>query len=215
MKRFTRYYREPDFRLQVDEQLALAKAATVPGSWITYAIHDPSAPDHIDNRPQGIIRYVGQSKQFHIRVKDRMASAGRAIKRPSDHIDGLLYEIMARGGPAPKWTILERVQTAIDSLVSETNWTTRLRARGYPLVNRWSEQRLGTLDIDRYGVPEKRLWALTAADAIGSDIDVLIHDPATRQDLMFDLTAMPPTTRLQKIRAHASSRGCRARLIVR
>ena len=215
MKGFTRYYRDPAFCAEVDQQFEMAKAATRPGIWITYAIHDPSEVDHIGNRPDGLIRYVGQSKQFGTRVRDRMASAGRATRHPTDRIDGLLYEIMSNNGPAPRWSVLDEVTTAIESFVSETNWTIRLRAQGYPLVNQWAEQRLGTLEIDRYGVPTKRLWPITAADAIGSDIDVVILDPATGEEIEFDLAALPPHTRLQKIKAHAKDRGCRARLVVR
>jgi hypothetical protein len=212
-KRFTRYYRDPIFRAAVDEQFSLASAVTRPGFWITYAIHDPTTIDHIEDRPEGLIRYVGQSKQFATRVHDRMDSAGRAVKRPTDKIDGLLYDIMSRG-PAPRWSILEEVQTAIDSLVSETNWTIRLRAKGYPLVNQWTEHKLGTLEIDRYAVEHKRLWPITTADAIGSGIDVVVQDLSTGEEHIVDLSLFRPTTRLQVIKADAKAKGRRARLIV-
>ena len=117
MKGFTRYYRDGAFKADVDEQFALAAAATRPGLWITYAIHDPTQLDYIENRPEGLIRYVGQSKQFATRVRDRMTTAGRAVKQPTDKIDDLLYDIMRRG-PAPRWTVLDEVRSAIESLVS-------------------------------------------------------------------------------------------------
>jgi hypothetical protein len=214
LKGFSRYYRDPLFKSEVDNQFALADASTHSGTWVTYAIHDPSREDHVGGHGEGLIVYVGQSKQFGTRVRDRMRSAGGAIRRPTDHIDGLLYDIMARG-PAPRWSVLEEVASAIDSFVSETNWTTRMRAQGNPLVNQWIEQRWGTLEVDRYGVPHKRLWAITVSDAIGSGIEVAVSDPATDEQVMVDLETLPPNTRLQKVKAHASQTGRRARLIVR
>lgn len=214
MKGFTRYYRDPAFRAELDEQLEFAREATAPSLWTTYAIHDPTEPDDIDGRPEGPIVYVGQSKQFAVRVRDRLSAAGRAVRRPTDNIDGLLYDIMSRG-PCPRWSILEHVGTAIDSFVSETNWITRLRSRGYRLVNQWAEHRLGTAEIDRYGVPSKRLWPITAGDAIGSGISVILHDPTSGADIPVDLATIRPSTRLQNLRIQAKAAGCRARLIVR
>lgn len=214
MKGFTRYFRDPVFKAEVDRQLAQATVITRPKTWITYAIHDPSRIDDIDAHPDGPVVYVGQTKQFGIRVRDRMSSAGRAIKRPTDRIDGLLHDIMSRG-PAPRWSVLEEVYSAIDSLVSETNWTIRLRAKGYSLVNQWAEHKVGTLEIDRYRVDPKRLWPITAEDALGSEIDVIIRDPASGEEVLVDLASLPPQTRLQIIKAHAYTAGRRARLNIR
>jgi hypothetical protein len=214
MKDFTRYYHDPAFKVEVDAQFALAASVTQPGVWITYAIHDPTQPDHIQDRPEGLIRYVGQSKQFATRVRDRMTTAGRAVNHPTDNIDGLLYDIMLRGR-APRWTVLEEVGSAIESLVSETNWTIKLRALGYPLINQWTEHKLGTLRIDRYAVDHKRLWPITTSDAIGSDIDVAVRDVGSGEEIVVDLSLFPPTTRLQKIKADAKAKGRSARLIVR
>jgi len=85
---------------------------------------------------------------------------------------------MARGS-APRWSVLDEVGSAIESLVSETNWKIELRAMGYPLVNQWHEHKVGTLEIDRYQVDAKRLWQMTPDDAIGSEIDLVICDPTT------------------------------------
>lgn len=214
MKGSTRYYRDPGFKAQVDAQFALATDATRKGIWITYAIHDPTVPDHIEQRPEGLIRYVGQTKNFGKRVKKRMSTAGKAVRRPTDNIDGLLWDVMARG-PAPRWSMLEEVGSAIDSLVSETNWTIKLRAQGYPLVNQWAEHKLGTLEIDRYQVEPKRLWQITTEDAIGSAVDLVIREFATGEEFVVDLTVYPPGTRLYIIRDHAKTAGRRARLIIR
>jgi len=214
MKGSIRYYRDRDFKAEVDALFAQATAATRSGIWITYAIHDPTSPDHIGNRPEGLMRYVGQTKNFGKRVPKRMASAGRAVERPTDKIDGLLYDIMARG-PVPRWSVLEEVGSAIESLVSETNWTIRLRAKGYPLVNQWTEHKLGTLEINRYDVDPKRLWQITTEDAIGSNIDLIIRDLSTGEEFVVDLSIYPPGTRLYKIRDHAKEAGRKARLIIR
>ena len=90
----------------------------------------------------------------------------------------------------------------------------RLRAKGYPLVKQWTEHRLDTLEIDRYGVDPKRLWPITAADAIGSNIDFVVCDPQSHEEVVVDLTTVPPNTRLQIIKAHAKAQGRRARLII-
>jgi hypothetical protein len=214
MKGFTRYYRDPPFKAEVDAQFALATVHTRPGAWITYAIHDPRRVDDLEGRPEGLVAYVGQSKQFATPVRDRMSSAGRAVWRPTDRIDGLLYDIMARS-PAPLWSVLEEVHSALDSLVAETNWTIRLPRSGYPLVNQWAEHKLGTLEIDRCSVDHKRLWSMTAADAIGSGIDVVVSDPETGEEIVVELASIPSGARIQKIKAHAKAGGRRARLVVR
>lgn len=214
MKRFTRYYQDGDFRRQVDQQVRNAADSTRPGVWVTYAIHDPSRCDDIEGRVDGLVVYVGQTKNFGKRVPKRMRSAGAALNRPTDRIDGLLYDIMANGGPVPRWSVLEEVSSAIDSLVSETNWARRMIAAGYPITNQWPEHRSGAPNVDRYMVPHPRLWSMTVADAIGSQIDVIVRDKLGRE-VAVDLTTFPSNTRLQVIKAHAQSGGKRARLDVR
>lgn len=214
MKRFTRYYQDEAFRGEVDEQVRKAREATKPGVWITYAIHDPSREDHVEGRPDGLVIYVGQSKNLGKRVPKRMRSAGSARERPKDRIDGLLYDIMDDRGPAPRWSVLEEVTSAIESLASETNWARRLSSAGYPITNKWAEHKTGLPDADRYAVPHLRLWSMTVADAVGSGIDVILRDN-TGSEIAVDFAAFPPSTRLQIIKAHASSRGLRARLHVR
>lgn len=213
-KRFTRYFRDPDFRAAVDEQFALADSATEPGAFITYAIHDPTRPDHIGARPEGLIIYVGQSKEFRKRIRKRMRNAGTATSRPQDRIDGASYDIMARGG-VPRFTVLDRVPTAIESLVSETNWSKRLRAQGYPLLNQWTEQKFAGTDIDRHTVPHDWLWPLTAADALGSGIDLIISHPETGAETIVDLAGVEPATRLRDLRNNLKPNGWRSRLLVR
>jgi hypothetical protein len=211
-KSFTRYYRDPQFRAEVDEQFAWADAAVAEGEWITYAIHNPTVADRIGQRPEGPIIYVGQSKEFPKRVRKRMRNAGTAVRRPTDRIDGACYDIMSNGR-APRFTVLEKTATAIDSLISETNWTKRLRAAGYTLLNQWTEQKFGGLEIERHTVPHDWLWPLTASDAVGSGIDLIVSDGTL--ELVADMASFPPKTRLREIRELLKGQGKRARLHVR
>lgn len=214
-KKFTRYYRDSDFRAAVDQQFALADLVCEPGVWITYAIHDPTRIDHIRSEPDGLIIYVGQSKEFAKRVRKRMRAAGTATRRPSDRIDGACYEIMAKG-TAPRFTVRNRTRSAIDSLISETNTAKDLLALGYPLLNQWTEQKFGGLRIDRYSIPHAWLWPMTVADAIGSGIDIIVRDLASDVEIEADLGSFPSNTRLREIKAMiAASGGRNARLRVR
>lgn len=213
-KSFTRYYRDPAFRAEVDEQFALADAASEPGVCITYAIHDPARPDNIGGEPDGLIIYVGETKEFGKRVRKRMRNAGTATRRPTDRIDGACYDIMTRGR-APRFTVRDRTGSKLDSLISETNTAKRLLAAGYPLLNQWTEQKFGGLDITRDTVPHDWLWPMTTADALASGVDVIVSDPETGQEMTVDLTAFPPGTRLQKIKAAMKAGGRRVRLYVR
>jgi len=213
-KRFTRYWRDPEFRAAVDEQFLLADSATSPGVCITYAMHDPTRLDHIGGEPEGLIVYVGETKEFNKRVRKRMRNAGTATAKPKDRIDGACYDIMTKGSP-PKFTVRERTGSKIESLISETNTAKRLLAAGYPLLNQWTEQKFGGLEIDRTGIPHGWLWPMTIGDAIASEIDVIIRDPKTGQEATLDLAAVPPSTRLREIKAHQRLLGRRVRLHVR
>ena len=202
------------FRAAIDAQLARADAAVEPGMWLTYAIHDPSKPDTVGGEGEGLILYVGQTRQFAKRVRKHLRVAGAATRRPADRVDGACYDVMTRGA-VPHFSVRERTHTAIDSLVSETNLARRLIAAGYPLVNRWPLQRTAGPAIDRMAVPHAWLWPLTARDAIDSGIDLIARDPETGTALATDLAAFPSTMRLSAIRAALKARGLRCRLHVR
>ncbi len=212
-KSFTRYWRDPAFRAAVDEQFVRADAATEPGICVTYAIHDPTQPDHIGAEPDGLIIYVGETKEFNKRVRKRMRGAGVATRRPPDRIDGACYDIMVRGA-APKFSVRDRTRSKLDSLVSETNTAKRLRALGYPLLNQWTEQKFGGSDIERSTVPHDWLWPLTVVDAVASGIGVIVRDVQSGQEMILDLTALPSSTRLREIKAHQRGLGRRVRLHV-
>ena len=210
-KRFTRYYADSVFKSAVDEQFAKADSATKSGVCITYAIHDPTRCDHIGGRADGLIIYVGQTKEFRKRIRKRMRDAGTAITRPRDRIDGACYDIMARGG-VPRFSVLDETDCVLDSLVSETNWSKRLRAQGYPLLNQWTEQKFGGVDIDRRTVPLDWLWPITTQDAIASNVDLIVSEG--RHEIAADLSTFPATMRLREIRDLMKSAGRRLRLHV-
>ena len=209
---FTRYVRDPDFRRAVDREFAKADVSAKTSKCITYAIHDPTKPDQIGGHPEGLIIYVGQTKEFGKRVRKRMRNAGTAVNRPRDRIDGACYDIMARGG-VPRFSVLEEVSCVLDSLVSETNWSKRLRAQGYPLLNQWTEQKFGGAEIDRRTVPHDWLWPMTAADAMASNIDLVIAEGT--KEITPELSAFPPKMRLRDIREALKAPGRKVRLHVR
>jgi hypothetical protein len=200
-KRFTQYWRDPEFRAAVDFEFEYADREGRLASWITYAIHDPTRPDPSGKRDSLII-YVGQSKEFAKRVRKRMRDAGTAVRRPLRQIDGALYDVMARGR-VPQFRVLERVGDAVASFVSETNWAKRLKAEGYPLLNKWTEQKFGGLPITRSTVPHEWLWRLAVEDAIEAGLDIIIMNKDTGQDLVLDLADIPPKTLLRDVKAGA------------
>lgn len=210
-RRFTRYFGDPAFKEAMDKQFATADGATAPGICVTYAIHDPTRPDHIGGRLDGLIIYVGQTKEFGKRVRKRMRNAGTAVSRPRDRIDGACYDIMVRGS-VPRFSVLDETTCVLDSLVSETNSAKRLRAQGYPLLNQWTEQKFAGIEIDRRSVPHDWLWPMTTTDAMASAIDLIIVDAGLEH--LADLSKFPPSMRLREIRDLMKSAGRRARLYV-
>jgi hypothetical protein len=178
-----------------------------------YAFHDPTQPDHIGGEPEGLIIYVGETKEFAKRVRKRMRNAGTATSRPEDSIDGACYDIMLKW-QAPKFTIRERTRSKLDSLVSETNTAKRLLGAGYLLLNKWTEQKFGGREMGCSDVPHNWLWPLTVSDAIASEIGVIIRDVQTGKEIEVDLSALSPATRLRDIKAQVGL-GRQVRLHVR
>ena len=217
MKRYTRYYFDPRFREAIDQEKARACREAELGGWITYAIHDPSRPDTVGDFNTLII-YVGQTKQFGVRVANRLRRAGMAVKRPTDRIDGALYDVMRRGA-VPRFRVIERMPDAVDSFVSETNWAKQYLAAGYPIRNRWAEQRSGGRPINRESVPHAWLWRLAVEDALEARIDVAALDKATGEETVLDLEVWRPKDLLRTIRkqlvAHAKQRGHEINLLLR
>lgn len=214
-KGFTRYYQDPDFRRDVDEQFARAKEATEPGRCLTYVIHDPSRVDHIGGEPDGLIIYVGETKEFNKRVPKRMREAGTATRRPKDQIAGACYDIMSNNGPVPRFTVRDRTSCKLDSLVSETKLAKQLLGQGYPLLNKWTEQKFAGGEVTRESIPHERLWPMTVSDAIASGIDLIVRDAETGEESVADLHDMRQEMRLRDLKPGLKKLGLRPRLYVR
>jgi hypothetical protein len=204
LKRPTRYRSDSQFREAVDAELARAIQQTQAGGWITYAIQDPSKPDLFGDA-NGLLVYVGQSKEFGKRVRNWMRLAGSATTEPADEIAGFLYRIMASGF-VPRFLVLDRTASALDSLVSEANHARRLVKNGYPLANKWKEHREDGPSFDRYSVPTKRLWDMTWEDASASRIQMVLICKEIGLTQIVDLSVWPPKMRLNQIRKHSLER---------
>jgi hypothetical protein len=188
----------------VDHEFAYADSQARLGGWITYVILDPTRPDPT-GRFDFVVIYVGQTKAFGKRIRKRMRDAGTAVRRPVDQIDGALYDIMRRGA-VPQFRVIDRVADAIASLVSETNWAKQLLSRGYPLLNKWTEQRFGGSAIDRRTIPHSWLWRLAVEDAIEARLEVIMTDKETGQELILDLRSWPSKTLLREVKASSIQR---------
>jgi hypothetical protein len=203
-KRSTRYYHDSKFRGAIDREKERARREAALGGWITYAIHDPTRSDSVGEFNTLII-YVGQTKQFDVRVADRLRSAGTAVRRPTDRIDGALYEVMARGG-VPRFRVIERTGDALDSFVSETNWAKHYIDAGYPLLNKWTEQRFAGRPIGRDTVPHQWLWRLAVEDALEAKFDLVLFNRTTGEELVLDLQLFRPKELLRNVRRAALQR---------
>ena len=204
MKRFTRYWQDPHFREAVDREKARAKLEAEQSGWITYAIHDPTTPDHTGEF-HTLIVYVGQTKEYASRVDRRLREAGTATRRPASHVEGLMYDIMRRGG-VPRFRVIERADDAIASFVSETNWAQHYIARGYPLRNKWKEQSRPSDVMTRATVPHKWLWRLAVEDAIEAGFTIVATDKLSGKNLQLDLSAERPKELLRSVRTNLEKR---------
>ncbi|MEG3180776.1 hypothetical protein [Sphingomonas sp. LT1P40] len=204
MKRFTRYWQDPQFRAAVDRERDRAKLEGEKKGWVTYAIHDPTTPDYVGEF-NTLICYVGQSKDFASRVDRRLREAGTATVRPTSYVEGLMYDIMRRGS-VPRFRIIERVDDAITSFVSETNWAQHYIAQGYPLRNKWNEQKQPGETMTRETVPHKWLWRLAVEDAIEARFTIVAMDKLSGNSLKIDLTEERPKVLLRIVRSKLEMR---------
>lgn len=204
MKRFTRYWQDPEFRSAVDRERARAKVEGKEEGWVTYAIHDPTTRDHIGEF-NTLIVYVGQTKDFASRVDRRLREAGTATRRPTTHVEGLMYDIMRRGG-VPRFRVIERAHDAIASFASETNWAQHYIAQGYPLRNKWKEQRQAGEIMTRATIPHKWLWRLAVEDAVEAKFTIVAFDKHSGESLKIDLSAERPKDLLKAVKSNLENR---------
>lgn len=206
VKHLSRYWRDPQFRAAIDREKARARLECEQKGWITYAIHDPTTPDHV-GAFNTLIVYVGQSKDFASRVDRRLREAGTATHRPTSYVEGLMYDIMRRGG-VPRFRVIARVDDGIASFVSETNWAQHYIAQGYPLRNKWNEQRRPGETMTRDTVPHKWLWRLAVEDAIEARFTIVAIDQLSGKSLKIDLAGERPKDLLRAVRSKLEMRMC-------
>lgn len=190
-------------------EVLLAAEAQRLGGWITYLIRDPRFPD-LRGNTAGTPIYIGQTKQFPVRVMRRFMTCERkaTIK---DSVSRRVADLL-HADVVVRYEVLERTPTHLSSLVSETNWVKRCRNAGYDLCNEWAEQRVGGALIDRHGVPSSRLHQFRIADAITDDVEVQVRCKSCRFFFCVDLDRIlaspnPPITLGGVIRT-VSGMGC-------
>jgi hypothetical protein len=166
------------------------------GGWITYLIRDPSRPD-LKGNPAGWPIYIGQTKQFGVRVRGRFMECERnATVR--DTIERRVADCLHQG-VVVHYEVLERVATRLQSLLSETNWVKRCRNRGYGLVNQWAEQKTGGDLLGPDQIPAQRIWPFTLGEAVEDGIDLELRCRRCDLSHTFDLSRLcdlpaPPRT---------------------
>lgn len=116
-----------------------------------------------------------------------------------------MYDVMRRGG-VPRFRVIERVDDAVASFVSETNWAQHYIAAGYPLRNKWDEQRQPGEKMTRGSVPHKWLWRLAVEDAIEARFTITVRDKLTGKTLKIDLAAERPKELLRAVRSKLEMR---------
>lgn len=204
VKRFTRYWEDPQFREAVNREKARAEVEGSQNGWITYAIHDPTTRDHVGEF-KTLVVYVGQSKDFASRIDRRLREAGTATLRPTTYVEGLMYDVMRRGG-VPSFRVIERVGDAISSFMSETNWAHHYIRLGYPLRNKWKEQSRPGEIMTRQAVPHRWLWRLAVEDAIETGFTIAVTDKLSGKSIKIDLHAERPKELLRAVRAKMEAR---------
>lgn len=116
-----------------------------------------------------------------------------------------MYDIMRRGG-VPRFRVIERTPDAIDSFVSETNWAQHYAAQGYPLRNKWKEQKRPGEPMTRATVPHKWLWRLAVEDAIKARFTIVALDKSSGTSIEIDLSAERPKELLRTVRSNLEKR---------
>lgn len=182
-----RYYSDPRRRAVAElMQAEILRAAEEQkkGGWITYLIRDPREPDQRGN-VAGTPIYIGQTKEIPKRVMKRFMTSEKEAKA-KDSIERRITDLL-RQGVVARYEVLERVDSRLTSLISETNWIKRCRNAGYDLCNNSQEQRFGGDLIGRHDIPKERLAMFTLEEALKDGIDVRVECRACLFDFSVDL----------------------------
>jgi len=98
--------------------------------YTTYAIVDPKTR---------LLVYIGQTNDFERRCNEHRRTH-RKSKLPRNSVKAWLKRLH-QAGHAPKFLVLEVVETEAESLESEIKWVEKIAALGHPLYNRWDEHK--------------------------------------------------------------------------
>lgn len=197
-----RYIRDPqlrDFQEKLRKEAKRIGAVAEAAPYVVYAIRDPTEVDDRRQHEHGPPIYVGQTKQMVNRANSHMRDGGEGYAS-SRCKAGILKSIMEKWR-VPKFEILDTAPTHLTSLIAETTWARRFVWLGYELANKWPEHRSSEPPRGLLSVPEKRLWSLTAAEAIEDEVSLLLEcqNCDVRQEI--DLGALRPDTALRNLRS--------------
>lgn len=88
MKRSTRYYYDPHFRVQIDCEEERARHEAALGGWVTYAIHDPTRTDNVGEF-NTLIMYVGRRSSLASGLRTGFARLEQRLAVPQIGSTGL------------------------------------------------------------------------------------------------------------------------------
>jgi len=200
-----RYHKDPEHRRVaelINVAVTQARREQAKGGWITYLIRDPTKPDKKGSHA-GTPVYVGQSKEFGTRVRSHFMNCEKAAGS-KDCIEKRLADLLHVGVVA-KFEVLDRAETRLASLVSETNWARECIGRGYDIANRWPLQRAYGPPIATRDVPVGWIWQFTLQEAIEDEVQLGLCCKRCGLDLHIDLQyflkAQSPPKELYEIKA--------------
>lgn len=197
-----RYVRDPqlrDFQARVRQEVKRIGELADGLGYVVYAIRDPTQIDKRRHHEHGPPIYVGQSKQITVRANDHMRDGGETYDS-SRCKAGLLKRVMTRWR-VPRFEILDTAPTHVTSLIAETVWARRFAWLGYDLANKWPEHRTKEPPRGLLSVPEKRLWNLTAGEAIQDQVSVHLECQACAIRREVNLLELRPETPLRSLRS--------------
>lgn len=210
-----RYVRDPqlrEFQERIRAEVARANALAPDTGFAIYAIRDPTQTDRRWGHDDGPPIYVGQTKQFPIRADDHMRDGGQSYAS-SRCKAGLLKRTMQQWC-VPKFEILDTAPTHLTSLIAETVWARRFVWLGYQLANQWPEHQSKEPPQGLLSVPLKRLWNLTAQEAIDDEVSLRLSCRACDVHRSIELETLRPQTPLRGIRSlKLTCPDCDARLL--
>lgn len=162
-----------EFRARLEEAIAPLSEFNSSSSFFVYVISDPRPKTGTTADETNPI-YVGQTSNMLRRARQHLALGGSAEANLPLH--KRLYEIL-RQNMFPHFAVVETASTRLAALEAERRWALNLKAEGNNLFNDWDEHHAAKQIIygDGTGVPTKRLWSMTIADAQGSGIRLSIE----------------------------------------